>query len=566
MYAGLMARSFHSFALASVALALSCQSSDVEFETDRPFESDYTTAGVCDDGLPKLDVVTPPGVCVSVVAGSAMLAFPRSLAQLPNGDVWVTDMGGWGKDLGAIVRIRKSPAGKYITERVLTGIDKPSGIAVNPKDGLIYVGTPKDIFRFNPAETKPRLTVVIDNMPDVGRHPLKHFVFDGQTPDVLYVNMGSFSDVCEQPSGSFPSPCTEELGTSSRASIRKYILTGPDRKASSFTTVASGLRNSMALAIHPVSNLLIQGENARDSINKRAPELTSRELELPHEELNVIEQGAHYGFPYCYDNGVPSPEYSGANCMLYKNPALLLPGHASPLGMEFYPGVGSARTKMFPPAYQGNLIVSYHGYRENGHRIVMVPVDAQGRPGIGAPLDLVRGWEANAAKKNPTGAPVDILIANDGSIWTAEDKNRSILRISYNPRKGSGAPMPALPPKQPVITPEEAARCATLRTKSDLFSSVQRDVLDTNCVSCHGAGPGFPGNLAILRCDDVGNAKRFLEARKNAGPLVLPSNLNSELLLRIKGQGFPQMPAGGLSPEALKEVEDWIVAGAPAPR
>ena len=36
--------------------------------------------------------------------------------------------------------------------------------------------------------------------------------------------------------------------------------------------------------------------------------------------------------------------------------------------------------------------------------------------------------------------------------------------------------------------------------------------------------------------------------------------------VRLEGHGFPQMPAGGLSPENLQEVQTWIRDGAAIPQ
>ena len=86
-------------------------------------------------------------------------------------------------------------------------------------------------------------------------------------------------------------------------------------------------------------------------------------------------------------------------------------------------------------------------------------------------------------------------------------------------------------------------------------------------MSCHGVGPGYAGGLRLDKCDAIGNAKRLTAARTGGrAPYVQPRNLNSELVLRMKGQGYPQMPAGGLSPEHLTEVEGWINEGAPIPQ
>ncbi len=123
--------------------------------------------------------------------------------------------------------------------------------------------------------------------------------------------------------------------------------------------------------------------------------------------------------------------------------------------------------------------------------------------------------------------------------------------------------MRPLPPQHPVVSADGQARCASLAAKNDTLSRMERDVIDQACVSCHGSGPGFAGGLALLKCDAIGNAQRLTAARTgNRGPLVTARDQNSELVKILKGDGFPQMPAGGVSPEQLQEVTQWIAEGA----
>ncbi len=549
---------------------------DDEEEAGETGEDAYTMEGTC-DGLPRLKTLkTPPGVCVGEVAKGFL--FARGIVETANGDLVLAEMGGWAQDRGGVWLLRRKADKTFAKVRLMSQIDKPSGVALGP-DGLVYIGDPKNIFRIDPYETvpregplpatvrQPRLKLIVRDLPGDGRHPLKKFAFAKNEPWTLYVNVGSKSDNCEQgasarPPEGFPLPCAEADGTNPRSAIRKYKLDGPDHTASGFTTIAKGLRNSMALVVHPVSGALIQGENARDSVNKHDQSLTDQEGELPHEELNVIVEGSHYGWPYCMDNGTPAPEYRGrVDCSRYTNPALLLPGHVSPLGMAYYTG------SMFPAAYKNNLLVTYHGYRAHGHRLVLVPVDENGIPGGGQPLDVIRGWEKTADGQNPVGSPVDVLVAKDGSIYVTEDKNGDVLRLYFDPSAGNGAPMRPEPPRQPVVSPEEAQRCNALAARTDSFSRVQKDVIDKACVSCHGVGPGYAGGLRLDKCDAIGNAQRLTAPRTgNRPPYVIGGRLDSELVLRIKGEGYPQMPAGGLSPEELEEVESWIREGAPVPR
>ncbi len=118
----------------------------------------------------------------------------------------------------------------------------------------------------------------------------------------------------------------------------------------------------------------LQGENGRD-----LPDIFK-----PNEEINAIEQGRHYGWPYCYDLSTPSPEFrivlqSGvykslctANA-LYKPPFSLMPPHGAPLAMLYYHGAKF-------PELEGKLLVGLHGYRPTGSRVLVYDVDDHGFP------------------------------------------------------------------------------------------------------------------------------------------------------------------------------------------
>ncbi len=380
------------------------------------FGSDYVANGKCGP-FPRAVVTTPPWACLGIVAGPAdKLIMPRSVIEVSPRRLLVIDMGGWDKHLGRLIEIRLGEDGSRIVTTLLSGLDRPHGLALGP-DGKVYIGEATVIWRFDPKAAKIAKEIVLDGLPGAGRHPLKTFAFkpDGN----LVVNFGASSDRCEAnpnrlASVQFPCPDAESARPEAALWLLEFDKLGGVKK--SFKPIAWGLRNSMALAVNDVSGLIVQGENNVDL----------RPENLPPEELNVITPGANYGWPYCAANTVvPGYERYFKTCAKFAAPAVLVPAHSAPLGMMYYRGA------MFPPL-QGKLIVSLHGYRSTGHRIVAYDRAKDGRPIAprgpqpGFPFQLVDGWDERPGVR-PRGAPVSISAGIEGQIWFTEDKNRTVM-------------------------------------------------------------------------------------------------------------------------------------------
>ena len=396
--------------------------------------SDYVAQGKCGP-YPRAVVSTPAWACVGIVAGPAdNLVMPRSVIEVAPGRLLLIDMGGWGKGAGRLIEITLAADGARSLKTLLSGLDRPHGLVLGP-DGKVYVGEASAIWRFDPRAARIEREPVISGLPDTGRHPLKQFVFDNNGD--LIVNEGAPTDRCEATSllSNVQYPCPAVTGGKPEAAVWRLHFDHPGGKLASFTPIARGLRNSMALAVEPKSGLIVQGENNIDF----------RPDNSPPEELNVIRQGGDYGWPYCTAEGVvPGYQRFVRSCARFDAPAVLMPAHGAPLGMLYYTGA------MFPEL-SGKLIVSLHGYRDNGHRILAYDRAADGRPIAPTgrqpafPFQLVSGWDDRPGLR-PRGAPVNISVGAAGQIWFAEDKNRTVMVLmrgesSADAGKGAGGPI-----------------------------------------------------------------------------------------------------------------------------
>lgn len=369
----------------------------------------YKTAGLC-GGLPKIEVKTAPGYCLGLVASG--LKFPRGLLPLDDGRILVAEMAGWGSARGRVTVLTPDGKGSYAKTELLRGLLEPHGLALGP-DGKIYIGVVGGVKRFDLAKATDTVEDVIGGKaavpgpPGDGRHPLISLLFTDRK--TLLVNVGSYSNNCEDENGGPPAankPCPETLGDRGHGLVREYDFDWATAKATGWRVFVSGLRNSVGLAQHPDSKVILQAENSRDDIDQVMPGLENDE-DLPPDELNVLEAGRDYGWPYCYGANLPSPEYAHWICSTSEAPQTQLPAHAAPLGLAWW---------------QDGLVVGFHGYRSHGHRVVWFPVDGQGLPN-GPFKELISGWE------DPDGAPTDLRVGPDGGLYISEDRNGTVLRL-----------------------------------------------------------------------------------------------------------------------------------------
>ncbi|MCA1479199.1 sorbosone dehydrogenase family protein [Bradyrhizobium yuanmingense] len=547
--------------------------------------------GSGDLAFPRIQIDMKAGYCAGLVASEGdRLKFPRSIVQVPGRDLLVVaDMGGWGHTDGRLLLLDpRAPQGQRFKE-LLTGIEYPFALVIGP-DKKLYASTAETIFRFDPLADNPRSTVetIIRHLPgrritlpdgtrtDESAHPLKQFVFDRNGR--LFVNVGSHSDDCITPAP-ITRPCAAAEGVSALASIWLFTPPAggvfpalkPGDPDPPHIVYARGLRNSMALVLHPkfpdAGYAFLQGENARD-----LPDIFK-----PNEEINAIEQGRHYGWPYCYDLSTPSPEFrlvlqSGtyksfcsAN-VLYKAPLSLLPPHGAPLAMLYYHGAKF-------PELEGKLLVGLHGYRPTGSRLLVYDVDDHGFPKpsaapvryhvscaaeptrsfrtdagevAAAPFEeLIAGWHrVNGAR--PQGAPVGMTVAEDGAIWLVEDKNKTVIRIDRAAGEAP-APLPCDTRSQAMID-QLAAFVARDAQNGVRLTTLRKGLVEKHCVGCHSDFGLSAGQ------SDAEKDRAVLHFMLAQDGWIYPGDPDAgRLRTRLRGLGAEKlMPPGG---ESLPKTE-----------
>ena len=375
-------------ALLFAASGCSTKDSGVHNTVDVPRDTTGTVATL--DG--KLRV--PAGFTVSYYAKN--VPGVRFMTLGPDGAVYASQ-----PDKGLIIRLPDANKDGVADTSVIvvSGLNRPHGLAFHK--GALYVANTDGVVRVPLAANMVASgsPVYVNHYPDAGGHWTRTIVFGADS--AMYVSVGSSCNLCVET-------------TPERAAVLRFNEDGSGKQV-----YASGLRNAVGLAVNPTTGALWASQNERDN-------LTPDHENLPPEELNILTSGSDYGWPYCYGDRVPNPEYNDqARCGSTVAPALKMQAHSAPLGISFL-----AKATTFPADYRGDLLVAFHGSwnrtTPTGAKVVRVHV-ADGKPTSAE--DFITGWQD--ASGNRWGRPVDILVAADGSVLVSDDGSGAIYRVSH---------------------------------------------------------------------------------------------------------------------------------------
>ncbi|MHB9072333.1 MAG: PQQ-dependent sugar dehydrogenase [Desulfobaccales bacterium] len=349
----------------------------------------------------------PPGFTISVFAVHVPGA--RVLAEDPEGTLLVS-LTRQGKVVALPDKNADGVADDVVT--VLQGLKNPHGLAFkkNIKDAKkpeekprLYVAETGQVavYDYNPEHLKAANQKKIIDLPPGGRHFTRTLLFlPPPQAQRLLISVGSNCNVCEEKDWRYA----------------KILVADAD--GDNLETYASGLRNSVFMARHPLTKHIWATEMGRDYLGDN----------LPPDEINLIMHGENYGWPWCYGKRVHDEQFdpSGSRRGFCQDtiPAFIdIPAHSSPLGLAFFP-------KSWPQEFRYNLLVAFHGSwnrsEPTGYKVVRYKLDAAGNPMDAQ--DFITGW---LTSHGALGRPVDILIKDDGTIFISDDKAGVVYRVIY---------------------------------------------------------------------------------------------------------------------------------------
>jgi glucose/arabinose dehydrogenase len=462
---------------------------------DGPLESDFRS-----EAADEPRIRAAQGFSISIFATD--LPNARFLRPTPSGALLVSQ-----PRTGTITMLEPDRDGDGRSDgrrTLLEGLNRPHGMELH--DGWLYVGegdgigrVQVDDFSASATQLTARYERIVDDLPSGGNH-WSRTVRVG--PDGwLYVSVGSSCNVCED--------------APRRAAMLRFRLDGSGEEL-----YADGLRNSVGFDWRPGSGVLFATDNGRDLLGD----------DFPPCELNRIEQGGFYGWPYVNGDGVADPDFGDAapdRSLDAISPAHGFRAHNAPLGMTFI------RSDSAPAAYRGAALVALHGSwnrsKKDGYKVVSLHWDEAGRI---EERDFAVGFERD---DEVVGRPVDVAEGADGAIYISDDYAGAVYRVVAG--ETQAAPPSRVAHSEPREVAEPAAADATGSASRERGAELYERF---ECASCHEAARAEIGVVVVELID-------------------LPARYSSEDLAAFLATPTPPMPVFPMNPTERLDLAAYLL-------
>lgn len=269
---------------------------------------------------------------------------------------------------------------------------RPHGLLLEGRSLIVAEVDKVTRVEFDAAWRETARETVLEGLPSDGGHSTRTVA---RGPDgALYVSAGSSCNVCVE---------THPW----RAAI---IRLAPGSSAPEI--FATGLRNTVGFDWQPGTGALYGVENSRDWLGD----------DFPPDELNRIERGGFYGWPYFHGDNVPDPDLEPpATVGTPIPPAHSFAAHVAPLSIRFL-------RHQSDPAMARTALVAQHGSWNRstkiGYRVVALHWADDGTI---SQQPFITGFERGGTV---IGRPVDIAEAPDGTIYVSDDFAGVIYRVT----------------------------------------------------------------------------------------------------------------------------------------
>ncbi len=337
---------------------------------------------------PATELDLPDGFTAYVVAEG--LVQPTSVTLGPDNAIYVSQRE------GPVFRLEDADGDGVFEQKVpyVTGISGIHGIAFAPKGALYvsHIGRISVVRRTDDLAFANTIEHVITDLPH-DKHENNGIAFgpDGK----LYITNGSTCNDCVE------------------ADERSATILQANPDGSDLRVYARGLRNSYDLVFDPQGRLWATDNGADPPCNTI-------------DELNLIEEGGDYGWPYgpacdALRSGGPPVGDLGVNTGTASTlPVADLGFNTASTGIDYYDG------EQFPAQYRGDLFITLWGSLE------YAPVPG-GRILVRAVIDETPEGPRATVEEFGTGfrRPIDVVVDSDGALLVLDFGSGLLYRIVY---------------------------------------------------------------------------------------------------------------------------------------